>query len=216
MTGRDDYSQLQGAIAKLPDGQVRYGAPDPARMAEAFAAQLGVEKEHFQKELRASREELEAKFARHEEAMREEMDRLRRQHEEMSAEHKRRERSLQQEMEERIAAKDRVVRELERAAPTERAELERLAAQTQRELQRAREEQQQCEKTLKSKLAQSEAQIQRFQQQVEERTLVHARNYSFGGAGAGRANCLHRNTRRWGNQHGSGRKCVDCKVSLPP
>lgn len=54
-TAKDDYSELQRAIAALPDIKVRYSTPDTAEMAAVLSEKLGVSKEVFQKELEESR-----------------------------------------------------------------------------------------------------------------------------------------------------------------
>lgn len=224
-TSKGDYSQLRAAISGLPNMKVRYGAPEPARMAEAFAEKLGVDKEMFQQELRESRRALEAELAEGlaaQQRLREENLRLKREREE-ELERRTREadeqsRSLQQGLEANL---EEPCRCLGGTAACRAHGARRAGAQgpeLKEELEAVSQQAASCRETQQRQFREAEAKIRRLvaeQRQLEDANRQRARNYSFGSQSFALASsCLRVHSRRRGNMHGSGRKCSDCKAEL--
>lgn len=223
MTSKDDYSELREAIARLPNRKLQYGTPDPAKMAEAFADKLGVDKEHFQKELVASRSaieaELNAQFAAREAAMQQEIVRLQQEHQ-LAVEEQERKTALHaeqlcQEMVKVLADDRRLVEEIRLAGPAERKALERRAAQAQEEIRHMQEKLEQQQRRSQQQLDAKEQQLDVLMRRLEDQAALRARNYSFPTSPALQvASCRHARSRNWGNAHGQGRKCLDCRKEL--
>jgi len=177
MTRKDDYASLRHAIANLPNMKVQYGTPDPAKMAEAFAEKFGIEKEHFRKELEASREaiqaELNAQFAEREVAMQRRLEEAKKQHQnetQLVAQQANEQREqLRCELESKFNEKTRILQELQLAAPAEREQLERQAEKASRALQRVQEKNEGLQRRWASQLEEKESQLKNLMRQLEDK-----------------------------------------------
>lgn len=211
-TAKDDYSELQRAIAALPDIKVRYSTPDTAEMAAVLSEKLGVSKEVFQKELEESRKELERRLN----AEQEEKEKLRAQCEMVQEQLERLEgeehgRSLkQQQLQERL----RLLEAQNLQLPSERDKLEKEKEHLRGEMERHREERESDNNTRRFQMEQlraKEAEVKALMDQAASR----ARNYNLPSGVTSletlQQKCLHPRTRRWANGHGRGVTCIDCK-----
>eukprot|EP00930_Biecheleria_cincta_P037018 TRINITY_DN25382_c0_g1_i2.p1 TRINITY_DN25382_c0_g1~~TRINITY_DN25382_c0_g1_i2.p1 ORF type:complete len:658 (-),score=114.80 TRINITY_DN25382_c0_g1_i2:245-2218(-) len=222
-TKKDDYSSLQSAIARLPSLKVRYGSPDPAMMAEAFAETLGVNKETFTKELIDSREALQKEFDRQfkeqEEKLQQERKAMHDKFDEQQRDTGLATQRLKQEMEAKLEENERMLESLRKAGPEERKALERQFAELQSELQRSQETHAAASRLMDLQLQEQEQRLRQLVLQLEEKTREaareRARNYNFGMASAAQISrgCLHPRRRKWANAgHGRGSKCIDCRA----
>jgi len=221
-TSKDDYSELRQAIAGLPDSKVQYGSPDAAKMAEIFSEKLGVEKDLFQKELEASRRELETQLSaqfeemeRQKKQMAEERDEMRRKQQQLQQDQEQQQsesRERQMQLEQKLEAQQRALAELQ--SPEQRTQLEEESRRSQQELQQIRAAQLLQQEQLQEKERDLRALLEQIRH-LERASEQRARNYNFGKGGS-IPGCLHPSSRRWGNAYGSGRKCTACKAELGP
>mmetsp|Transcript_5112 Transcript_5112/g.8932 ORF Transcript_5112/g.8932 Transcript_5112/m.8932 type:complete len:471 (+) Transcript_5112:33-1445(+) len=76
VTCKDDYSQLRDAIANLPDGKVRYRAPNPSLLASVLSAKLGVDHSIFAAQVADAREAAERQLGEERQLHEEHLQRL--------------------------------------------------------------------------------------------------------------------------------------------
>eukprot|EP00933_Yihiella_yeosuensis_P065568 TRINITY_DN69466_c0_g1_i1.p1 TRINITY_DN69466_c0_g1~~TRINITY_DN69466_c0_g1_i1.p1 ORF type:complete len:217 (+),score=57.50 TRINITY_DN69466_c0_g1_i1:58-651(+) len=194
-------------------------------MAAAFAEKLGVEKDFFAKEMAQHRSamqaELSAEFAKRESELQSQILQLKQQHEAGIKEQQRQTQlqndELRREMAEKMRAKEQVLRDLQTADPADRKALQDQAATLKEELRHSQRKQSEREQLWQEQLADKERQLLALMRQLEARAaqVQRSRNYDFGqGRILLQNGCLHPRSRNWGNSHGSGRKCLDCRAEL--
>jgi exonuclease VII large subunit len=192
-------------------------------MAEACAEKLGIEREHFKKELEASREELQAQlsaqFADREAALRAEVCHMKEQHELRAKEQEMHRMRMEAEIAEKLEAKMKALDAVSQAAPAQRVALEKQLAKMQADAERQAQEKERLQRQWELQVQDNENRMRSLMAKLEEkdRKLVRARNYDFGtpaGSAPCAFSCLHPRSRNWGNAYGRGRKCVDCKKEL--